>query len=93
MARGRMGGHKMHGSPASMGASMGPGPVRGAGEVMHPGAGPGVAARKKMGAAPDMFPAPYGAQGENESGMGMEAYKGGGRGQGSAGRRRRNDAY
>lgn len=63
MANKRMGA-KSWGSPASLGASKGSGPVMGAGEQMHPGAGPGRAAHKKMGQAPNMnpsMPAPMGS--------------------------------
>ncbi len=60
MAKSRMGksmmGHKSWGSSASLGASKGSGPVMGAGELMSPGAGPGRAAQRKMGAGMNMNP-------------------------------------
>ena len=45
----------MWNSPASRGASMGPGPM-GAGQLEVGGNGPGPAARKKMGRPSDMSP-------------------------------------
>lgn len=44
-----MAAHKSYGSPASLGASKGPGPVAGAGMHTPPSAGPGPAASKKLG--------------------------------------------
>lgn len=41
--------HMSWGSKASVGASHGPGPVAGAGELNEPGAGPGKAARRIAG--------------------------------------------
>lgn len=41
--------HMSHGSPASKGASIGPGPMPGTDQLASPGAGPGPAARRKMG--------------------------------------------
>lgn len=38
--------HKSWDSPASVGASKGPGTMPGAGELNHPGAGPGPASRR-----------------------------------------------
>ena len=40
---------KTHGSPASLGASMGPGPMPGAGELHSPGSMPGPAAKRIVG--------------------------------------------
>jgi hypothetical protein len=48
MERGFRGGnssHRSYDSPASIGASTGPGPLPGAGELHSPGSGPGPAAR------------------------------------------------
>ncbi len=38
--------HASHRSPASSGASMGPGPLPGAGELRSPGSGPGEASKR-----------------------------------------------
>lgn len=43
--------HVSHNSPASIAASIGKGSVAGAGELNPPGAGPGRAAQRKIGAA------------------------------------------
>lgn len=45
-----------HDSPASVGASVGPGPVAGAGELNAPGAFPGRAAGRMTGMATSEFP-------------------------------------
>jgi hypothetical protein len=52
----RMAGHKMHGSPASVGASKGRGPVAGAGELELPHNGPGRAASRYAGMDKTMYP-------------------------------------
>ena len=54
--RSRMMGHKMHGSPASVGASKGRGPEPGAGELITPHNGPGAAARRYAGMDKTMYP-------------------------------------
>ena len=58
-----------HGSAASIGASKGPGPVAGAGMHMPPGAGPGPAARRKVGMGGDMYPSRKTPSGKAPKGM------------------------
>jgi hypothetical protein len=65
--------HKSYGSPASLGASKGAGPVAGAGMHVPPAAGPGRAAAKKIGMKRDMYnsrPVPSG-----KSPAGMKTYR------------------
>lgn len=59
--KGRHEPHASFGSPASLGASKGPGPLPGAGELINPGAGPGPAARTER-AAMDVENSPVGSR-------------------------------
>lgn len=52
----KMSKHVSHGSPASIGASKGPGPVAGAGELHSPGSMPGPAARRVKSVTPAETP-------------------------------------
>ena len=53
---GRMASHKMHDSPASVGATRGLAPKRGAGELITPHIGPGPAAERYAGMDKSMYP-------------------------------------
>jgi hypothetical protein len=54
--RGQMTGHRSAGSPASRGASKGPGPMPGNQMPPTPHAGPGRAAMRYVGMDPEMYP-------------------------------------
>jgi hypothetical protein len=63
--------HSSYGSPASVGASKGPGPLPGAGELPHRGPGPG--AKGKIGR--DTSETPMGGPASSATPKGMRVYR------------------